>query len=252
MIIGVYHAIIKIDFGTKEFMKVAVVDDQIEFRSQIKDIILKKYNDFEIQEYSSGEEILSDDFGQFSLFFLDIEMNDINGLATAKKIKQKNRNAVIFFVTSYTSYITEALRTVPFQYIVKPINEKIFTAELIRAVEKIKRLFDKIEVSRYGIKTIIKIDEIMYVEYSYRIVSFVMCDGKRFECSNSFKQITEKLAVYEIRQCHNSFLISLRYVKKITPGGSIVFLDNTEIPVSKKYIKTIREKHREFISGVAI
>ena len=69
-------------------MKIAICDDEEVFNEQTIELItsmLAKPAECEIKTYFSGETLL-DEYAsnRFDIVFLDIEMNGINGIATAR------------------------------------------------------------------------------------------------------------------------------------------------------------------------
>lgn len=231
-------------------MRVAIVDDEKSCCDAILNTIKKFYN-FDIDVFCDGEEFLKSNIEEYKIIFLDIEIGSCNGITIAEKVREITKNAVIFFVTSYTSYITDALRSGPFQYIVKPVNDVVLQKELIRAMDIIKKQISKIEVSRYGEKKLIEIKDIMYIEYTYRLVSIYLADGSNIECSNKFKTFVDKLDKFDFVQCHKSYMVNLRYIESIK-GSEIKLNNNSVIPSSRKFACDLKEKHRVFISGVVL
>ncbi len=63
----------------------------------------KESNNLSVHIFSSGEELLAfpDYASTFSIVFLDIEMDGISGLDVARDIRKKNKDVIIFFITSY-------------------------------------------------------------------------------------------------------------------------------------------------------
>lgn len=45
----------------------------------------------------------------YDMAFLDIGMTPYNGLEIAARLKKRNRNIIIFFITSYDDYIDDAM-----------------------------------------------------------------------------------------------------------------------------------------------
>ena len=76
-------------------IKVAVCDDLEEDR-QVLVNLLSEYTDknnlyVKIQEFTSGEAFLASDTSEYSLVFMDIFMDGINGMETAKALIVRNR-----------------------------------------------------------------------------------------------------------------------------------------------------------------
>ena len=78
-------------------LKIAVCDDEPVFVEQISGRIKKYMPDVAIQGFFSSEELLSQ--GEvFDIYFLDIQMEKMNGVETAKKLRELDEESVIVFI----------------------------------------------------------------------------------------------------------------------------------------------------------
>ncbi|MCI8748424.1 MAG: response regulator, partial [Lachnospiraceae bacterium] len=86
-------------------MRILICDDDIYISSILQQYIQEffsknKLASPEILRYENGEALLSDT-GEKDIVFLDIEMPGLSGIHTGRKLKQSNRNVIIFIITSY-------------------------------------------------------------------------------------------------------------------------------------------------------
>ncbi len=88
--------------------KIAVCDDEKYFQNRIKEILTEyqkeKNMQYKIETFDSGKELLDCETGirQYKIVFLDMDMDDLNGILTARKIRELNEDVFIVFVTAYT------------------------------------------------------------------------------------------------------------------------------------------------------
>ena len=75
---------------------------------------------------------------KIQIAILDIEMPGINGIQAAEKIREKDKNCCIIFLTAYDefSYAKKAITVRALDYILKPWDEK----ELMLVLEEAMRL----------------------------------------------------------------------------------------------------------------
>lgn len=96
--------------------KIAICDDENYFIEELKQIVsdcmLEKGLVFKIDTYSSGAKFISLGIGmlQYSIIFLDINMNEVDGIMTAKKIREVSKEAFIVFVTAFVNYTIEGYK----------------------------------------------------------------------------------------------------------------------------------------------
>ncbi len=77
-------------------MDIAVVDDEIVICKHIHEMIKKQRQDCHVVCFLSGEELLAA-AKPFDIIFLDIQMYGMNGIETAKEVREKNADTVLIF-----------------------------------------------------------------------------------------------------------------------------------------------------------
>ena len=60
----------------------------------------------------------------YEVYFLDIDIGDMSGIAVAEEIRKVDVQAVIVFVTNYGDFHQRAFTVHAFEYVVKPIEKK--------------------------------------------------------------------------------------------------------------------------------
>ena len=93
--------------------------------------------------FTSGEELLSYT-GSIDILFLDIEMPGMNGIYIGNVLKERNKNIIIFVVTSYSEYLDEAMRFHVFRYLSKPLEKQRLFRNLKDALAVYHTLSQKI------------------------------------------------------------------------------------------------------------
>ena len=102
-------------------IRIAIVDDEKVIREQIKKLVEKKQIDCEIDTYGTGEDLLKAD-SVYDIIFLDIQMDGMNGIDTARALRQKADNTVLIFITGVKEYVFDAFDVAAFHYLIKPIE----------------------------------------------------------------------------------------------------------------------------------
>lgn len=107
-------------------INIAICDDDINVAKEIESLIKSTINSqiYSTSIYIEAEEFSKVDYAKLDFVFLDIELGDISGIEIATQIRKVNESVIIFFITNHSRYISEALKSMPFQYILKPISEK--------------------------------------------------------------------------------------------------------------------------------
>jgi two-component system response regulator AtoC len=112
---------------------ILIVEDDPLVRKTLASQLAKK--GFEITAAETGEDGVRA-FGETApdLVLLDVRLPDIDGLEVLRRIRERNRRAVILVMTAFDDMKTtvEAIKLGAFEYLVKPLN----TTELDLAIEK--------------------------------------------------------------------------------------------------------------------
>lgn len=118
-------------------MEVAIVDDEKVIREQIKKLAVKYESDCNVKAYETGEELLAEG-KKFDVVFLDIQMEGMNGIDTARVLREKQEDMVVIFITGVKEYVFEAFDVSAFHYLLKPVEEKKFSEVFERAKKEVE------------------------------------------------------------------------------------------------------------------
>lgn len=106
---------------------------------------LKQYENIEIVgEFTKISEAIKKIHEEnMNLVFLDIEMQNINGIEAAKKIISIDRNIQIVFVTAYDDYAVDAFEIEAIDYIMKPVLKRRLDKTINRIENRFELIFQK-------------------------------------------------------------------------------------------------------------
>lgn len=184
------------------------------------------------------------------LMFVDINMPDLSGMDFVKSLSEK---PFIIFTTAYSEYAIEGFKVDATDYLLKPIGYKDF----LKAVNKVKYLFDLKGVQSESVKTVsehlfvkseyrlvrIELSEIKYIESMHEYVRIHLINSKPVMTLLSLKSVEEQLPSQKFLRVHRSFIVNIDRIK-VVERNRIVFDNNVYIPVSDQY----KERFQEFIN----
>ncbi|MCI8484257.1 MAG: response regulator transcription factor [Lachnospiraceae bacterium] len=220
-------------------MRIAVCDDEKVMRDTIAQRIQRFYPSYQIVKYERGEQLLEDP-EENDLIFLDIQMEGMDGIETAKQLRKHNSQAVLVFLTAWEEYVFQAFDVDAFHYLVKPLKKEKFYQVLEAAVNRVKEniLFQgkgeekrSIVIKTGGTSRKIIVDEIIYVEVRNRKLTLYTWKDK-IEFYGKLSELERKLGEDFIRP-HRSYLIHFRYVQKYC-AAEITLEDGTVILLAKQ------------------
>lgn len=106
-------------------LRIALCDDEEMFLETEKNIIsaylTQKGLSYSVRCFSSCESLLEDkvQLGLFDLIILDVEMNGIDGISAARRIREKNDKVQIAFLSAHMNYSTDGYHVRAIRYILK-------------------------------------------------------------------------------------------------------------------------------------
>lgn len=207
-------------------MVIGICDDNEVIRNELcrlcKQYIESSLINFKIVSFSSGEAVLAYP-DSIDIIFMDIQMRGINGLATAKKIRERDENMIIIFLTGYKAYMQEGYQVRAFRYLVKPMKSEDFFRTLNEAVSELTRNTRAI-LTRDGKTLFVRLHEIMYIECEGRN-SLIRTKNYYFESTMTMQQWQNLLNTDSFYRVHKTYIVNMEYVKEI---GKNIILDNGE------------------------
>lgn len=223
-------------------LTIVICEDDFLHRSILKEFLVsileEELLDYDLIEYSSGEDLLSN-YDKVDLLFLDIQMNELSGMDVARKIREFDNKVEILFTTSVEQYVFEAYEVKAYRYLVKPIEYEELKKQVKLCISDYlsKNSIISIDSNKATVK--IPIGEILYAEVMKKEVT-IYTESKVYTIETSMKRVENKLSNYGFFRCHHSYLINLNKASEIRDKA--VFINDKEIPVSRMKYKALKVK----------
>jgi DNA-binding LytR/AlgR family response regulator len=235
----------------KQMFKIAICDDESLFTEELKELLygymMEKGLDFEIDTFSSGEQLV--DLGiavvQYTVIFLDINMDKVNGIMAAEKIRKVSREVFLVFVTAYVDYSLEGYRFDVVRYLLK--GSANFPGKVNECMDAIidkmnysvkKREFD----FREGRKEIL-LERLLYVESKLHTLEFHVMDndGKVYTMNETLNTFENRLAENDFIRIHHSYLVNVKHIRNVVRYKAIL-TNGVELPIPKARYTEVRKR----------
>jgi len=125
-------------------LRIAICDDDIKelenTYKMVSDFAEERQEiDFYIRRFQSAYDMFEciDTGIAFNIYILDIIMPLMNGIDVGAKIREKDENAIIIYLTSSTDYAIKSYSVFAFQYLLKPVSKVELLNFLGKALDKI-------------------------------------------------------------------------------------------------------------------
>ncbi len=201
-----------------------------------------------VKTFPSAEAFLfsyAEDKG-YDVLLLDIQMENVDGIELAKRVRADNEAVQIIFVTGYPDYISEGYEVSALHYLIKPVEESKLFGVLDRAYKNLSRqerfvLFDS---GGESIRT--AVSDIVYAEaFSHTVV--VKTASGSIEVKKTVGEV-EKLLGDGFVRCHRSYIAGLKHISRITKTD--VLLDNgASVPLSRRLYNEVNRAFINYYKG---
>lgn len=164
----------------KHMFRIAVCDDEKPFRDSVKKYVEKylteKEISYEADTFRSGKEFLElgIELVRYNIIFLDINMDEIDGIATAQKIREYSLEVYIVFVTAYIDYSLDGYKVDAARYLLK--NNVNFDDSIYECMDTILQKMNYIVLKKYfkfnECEKDIPVERILYIESNLHKLEF--------------------------------------------------------------------------------
>ena len=255
-------------------LKVAVLDDDPkilkEVRSEISKLLKEEDLDLAVKYFENSKQLsFNNDDLKFNVYILDIEINEkdeknntITGLDIAKKIREKDRNAYIVFLTSHPEFVFDGYEVRAYRYILKDN----FKSKLRKTLMEICKDLEEETKSFFLIRKNSKLKKLYYSDIYYvkkeknqKNVEFVTDEsedeedkkeedkGKNDENKHriTLQEVYDQLPEDRFIFVDRAVIVNIRKVDTYMDG--ILFMKNgKEISVSRSHKKEIMARLAEY------
>lgn len=234
----------------KENMNIAICDDDKKDIEKLRTLI-EKYGadnrtDFLITEYDSGNKMLDEiKSGECpDAIFLDINMDDIDGLTVAKCIREEMEDVPIILVTAYMNYALNGYKVRASRFLVKDELDKTINEAMDDICREIRRRLKSILLSCVEGEIRFKVSDIILIESDAHRSEIHTAD-KRYRIYEKMDVLEEKLSGYGFLRAHRCYLVNIVHVQGI--GGYKITMDNGDtVPVPRARYTEIKQKYLLF------
>lgn len=237
-------------------INVAVCDDNILIASQMEEDIIQicreKNIPVNIDVFYSGNSIEKEVLqgGNYDLIYMDIQMDNGDGITAAKNIRKVDTNVLFIYVSGYEKYYIELFRLEVFAFILKPINREEFKKLFLEANLKICNSLFYYSFRYKNEEFKVNCMDVLYFESKGRKIyvhtrndDMLMFNGKLSDVESHLSN--SKIPFLRI---HQSFLVNYHHVKSRTKTD-VILINGDILSISEDRQKIFNKEYSKLLRG---
>nr|WP_317360185.1 LytTR family DNA-binding domain-containing protein [uncultured Tyzzerella sp.] len=240
-------------------INIAICDDDIIICEELESIILDYKNNININInidiFYSGEIFLKyiSSNNNYDVLFLDIELNNINGVEIGHFIRNelKNHYIKIIYISSFDKYAMKLFELSPSNFLIKPIDKNKIEKNLSNILNIIG-----IESEVFNFKALngdiikIPVKDIFYFEIIKSTKNIkIITNNIEKTFLGTLNEVHEKVGKDKFIRINKSIIVSFNHIKLFNPKElKIVLVNNKELIISRLRLKDIKEEYFNFLT----
>lgn len=232
-------------------IKIAVCEDNEIERSilfKLVDSLIKERGLLsQIYDFSSGEEFVQGfKSGHYDIVFLDIVMEQMNGIETGKAIREMDKHTEIIYCTLSSDFAIEAYEVHAMGYLLKPYEPSRIGALLDYYLQKHKEnTLEFLKVKSKKMTYVIFWKEILYLESNNKVVTIHTLHQGCIRIYNKLDYFEKELQDSRFLRCHQSYLVNMQHILRYEQND-FVMEDTQIVPIRKSGRKEILGRYEEY------
>ena len=134
---------------------------------------------FTVSVFDDGARIVEKYTPVYDILLLDIEMSEMDGMAAARRIRERDDKVVIVFITAAPQYAISGYEVRALSYLLKPLPWFAFSQELKKSIDMVRRNGDDSTLIETGNGQMrLNLADILYLESIRHTIVIHTLEGK--------------------------------------------------------------------------
>lgn len=235
-------------------MKIAICDDEKQFIDSICPLLEQwaANNSINLTLYcfSNGDDLIAAHRNQcMDLIILDVVMPLLNGMDTARELRNDGQTVPIIFLTSAREFAVDSYEVNAFHYLIKPVDEiKLFHIldDFLKTIALPQNVFTA-HTDKGFCKIVV--DDVDYLEAQNKEVLVHLTNGRTIMIRELFSKCEEIFTLESgFFRCHRSYIVNLNNIEQFTKS-EISTSQNPAIPISRNRYVAFKETYFNYMFG---
>ena len=233
-------------------LQIAICDDEQFYREKIRrlltDYLEKRDLGSSISFFTSGEEFLSQSENnvKYDIVFMDISMDELNGIETAMQMRAFHSDTFLVFVTAFIDYALEGYKANAIRYLMKDTLDVAMGECMDAILQKMRTsqvTFSFIEGERK-----LYTDNIIYIESSRHksVFYYMKSEMTHYQIYSRLDAVEQELSGCGFLRIHKSYLVNCKYIYAIEKGQCILD-DGKKILLSRHRAEEVKAAFKNYL-----
>ena len=223
-------------------VRIAIVDDERQCAEQAAQFVHRYFggdkSKYKLSFFADGLEFIENYRAAFDVVLLDIEMPMLDGVETAKRLRQRDAQVILIYMTRMAQYAAWGYDVDAIGFLVKPIDYYSFELKMKKAERILQRRGSVTLVIPAGEgRQVLRSADILYIEVTGHEVAFHTALGV-FRAWGSLAEYARKLSGAGFAAANRYCLVNLEHVRAAS---------DQEIRVGEDSVPLSRSRKKEFM-----
>lgn len=235
-------------------MKIAVCDDEIHFIEAVCSLLEEWAKEqgikLKLYRFTNGDDLIDSHQTEcMDLIVLDVLMPLLNGIDTARELRNMDQTVPIVFLTSSREFAVDSYEVKALNYLIKPIDR----ANLFLTLDDFWRNYNAAKVcftarTADGFSRIV-ISDVDYLEAQNKQVLLHLSNGRIIAIRELFSKCVKIFSPENgFFCCHRSYIVNLSNVERFTKT-EVTTVYNAFIPISRNSYTAFKETYFNHMFG---
>ena len=231
---------------------IALCEDNSLQREELKNNLSKVLDEigveYKLLTFETGEDLLREYPENLDMLFLDIQMGELTGMETARKVRKYDDKVEIIFITALWDYIQKGYEVRAFRYLIKPVKFKELQEQVTACVENIlHKRYTYITIKDKNNVLKIRTEDILFLETFERKV-IIHTNSQDYMVKMSMNKLEKELNNKGFFRCHTSYIVNLIKIEEIKKD--YLLINKFTLPVSKHRMKNLKLRLTSFLGDL--
>ena len=233
--------------------QIAICEDSKVDTDLLSQTLAAAANDLRIRArtdyYKNGEELILalKDGASYDLLLLDIFLEQVNGVDTARSARKYLPHVQIAFLTSSRDYALDAYDLDAIHYLIKPVDCEKLKELFHRFFKRTNRPKEILEIHSSSKKYTFPLLRVQKIQSSNKGVDIYLSDiAEPQRIPISFIRVEEQLASSSFLRISRGLMVRIGYIRCIDKNVCY-FRDGTSALISRREKSIVRKKYNDYL-----